>query len=138
MLTGLLRSLLHRTSRSMIARFIFSSFLGVFFGSVFVTVFGLLLGAFWEPFWLRSELLFHVFSHRFSRYLFYRFWETFRLRFGFLLEPKIEQGVARGRKGRPLKTFVLLKENHTFRARGPPGAPKIHLRTALKCQCEFV
>ena len=61
-LAGLLRSILHRTSRSMIARFIIGSFSGVFFGSVFVRVFGLLLDAFWEPFWLRSELLLHVVS----------------------------------------------------------------------------
>ena len=90
-------------------RFIFASFLGIFFGSVFVSVFGLLLGAFLGQFWLRSGLFFHTFSHRFFRYLFCRFWETFRLPFGTLFEPKIEQRVARGRKSRPLKTSVFLK-----------------------------
>ena len=128
-----------RASRSLTKTGLFSAlFFGLFFGSVFVSVFGLRLGAFWEPFWVRSEVFFHTFAHRFSKVIFYGFWEAFRLRFGSLLEPKIEQRVARGRKGRPLKTSVLVKENHTFRARRPPGAPKIHLRTASKSQCEFV
>ena len=52
-------------------RFIFSSFLGVFFGSVFVRVFDVLLGAFWVSFWVRSGFIFHIFSRRLSKVIFY-------------------------------------------------------------------
>ena len=60
------------------------------------------------------------------------------MHFGSVLRSKIDLGGAWERKGGSLKTYVLLKENHSFRARREPGAPQIHLGTALKFQQEFV